>query len=163
MKALQHLRAFSIEQQAKRYPNVPSYALVPKKYTDKTANGLTCCIIDFLRYMGSQAERINNTGRMIDERKTVTNVIGTFKTVGSVKWVYGTGTRGTADISATINGKSVKIEVKIGRDIQSQHQKQYQRSIEQSGGLYFIAKDFQQFIDWYCLQFKITEPFKLKT
>lgn len=163
MKALQHLRALSIEQQAKRYPNVPSYALTSKKYTDKTANGLTCCIIDFLRYTGCQAERINNTGRMIDERKIVTNVIGTYKTVGSVKWVYGTGTRGTADISATINGKSVKIEVKIGRDIQSEHQKQYQRSIEQSGGLYFIAKDFQHFIDWYCLQFKITEPYKLKT
>lgn len=160
MKALQHLNAVAIEQQRKRYPNFPEYAIAPKKYTDKTANGLTRCIIDFLRYTGAQAERINNTGRMIDNRETVSNVIGTIKTIGSVKWVYGSGTRGTADISATIQGRSVKCEIKIGNDRQSEHQKQYQRSIEQSGGLYVIARDFEGFINWYCKQFNITEPFK---
>ncbi|HJY63731.1 MAG TPA: hypothetical protein VJ455_06205 [Ignavibacteria bacterium] len=56
---------------------------------------------------------------------------------------------GTADISATIAGRSVKIEVKIGRDKQSQKQKEYQRQVEASGGLYFIAKSFDQFFTWY--------------
>jgi len=144
----------------KNSPNFPEYAIAPKKHTDKTANGLTRCIIDFLRFAGAQAERVNNTGRMIDERQTVTNVIGTIKTIGSVKWVYGSGTRGTADISATIQGRSVKIEVKIGSDRQSEYQKQYQQSIERSGGLYVIARDFESFIHWYCTQFNITEPFK---
>lgn len=162
MTAIQHLTALAVMHQRKRYPNLPAYAIAPKKHTDKTANGLTRCIIDFLRYTGAQAERINSTGRMIDQRQTVTNVISDIKTIGSVKWVHGTGTRGTADISATIQGRSVKIEVKIN-DRQSAHQKQYQQSIERSGGLYVIARDFQSFMDWYCTQFQITDPFTLHT
>jgi len=57
--------------------------------------------------------------------------------------------KGTADISATIKGRSVKIEVKIGKDRQSEAQKQYQAKVEQSGGIYFIAKDFSAFMDFY--------------
>lgn len=161
MKALQHLRALSMEYQRKRYPSLPEVAIVSKPYTDRTANGLTKCIVAFLRYTGSQAERISNTGRMIDRRQTVTDCIGKVKTIGSYEWVYGSGTRGTADISATIQGRSVKIEVKIGSDRQSEYQRQYQQSIERSGGLYTIARSFETFIDWYCSQFKISEPYKL--
>lgn len=58
-------------------------------------------------------------GRMVDDRKTYIDVIGRYKTIGSVKWVKGTSTAGTADISATIAGRSVKIEIKIGADRQS--------------------------------------------
>jgi hypothetical protein len=67
--------------------------------------------------------------------------------------VYGTGTRGTADISATIAGKSVKIEVKIGSDRQSPAQHEYQKAVEQAGGIYFIASSFEQFMDWYNVKF----------
>jgi hypothetical protein len=117
------------------------------KYTDKTANGLTRCIIDYLTLQGYQAERISTTGRMVDNTKTYTNVLGITKQIGSKKWIKGSGTKGSADISATIKGKSVKIEVKIGKDRQSQYQKKYQESIEKSGGLYLIATSFEQFIN----------------
>jgi hypothetical protein len=50
---------------------------------------------------------------------------------------------------ATINGRSVKIEVKKGRDYQSQAQQEYQESIIKAGGIYFIAKDFEMFLNWY--------------
>jgi hypothetical protein len=117
------------------------------KYTDKTANGLTRCIIDYLTLQGYQAERISTTGRMVDNTKTFTNVLGITKQIGTKKYIPTSGVKGSADISATIKGKSVKIEVKIGKDRQSEHQKKYQESIENSGGLYLIATSFEQFIN----------------
>ncbi|MDR3226151.1 MAG: hypothetical protein LBT56_00570 [Prevotellaceae bacterium] len=102
-----------------------------------------------MQLSGWQAERIGNTGRIIDQRETVTDVIGRTRKIGSFKWVKGSGTNGTADISATIYGKSVKIEVKIGRDYQSEAQKQYQRSIEAAGGVYIIARTLDGFLAWY--------------
>jgi hypothetical protein len=131
------------------YPNVPKYALSAPKYEDKTANGLTKCIIEFLQLSNHQAERINTMGRPIDNRKQVTDVIGRTKTIGSMTWGKSTATKGSADISATIQGRSVKIEVKIGADRQSEDQKVYQANIEKSGGKYWIAKNFDDFIKKY--------------
>jgi hypothetical protein len=88
-------------------------------------------------------------GRPIDNRKQVTDVIGRTKTIGSMTWGKSTATKGSADISATIQGRSVKIEVKIGKDRQSEDQKVYQANIEKSGGQYWIAKNFDDFIKKY--------------
>ncbi len=136
-----------------RYPNVPDYCRVTSRYTDKTANGLTKCIIDFIAFNGGQAERISNTGRPIDKRETYTDVVGSTRTIGRVEWVKGSGTNGTADISATIKGRSVKIEVKIGKDRQSHEQVKYQLKVENAGGLYYVAKDFDSFYCWYKSKF----------
>jgi hypothetical protein len=106
----------------------------PKAYDPKKANGLTKMICDWINYNGGQAERISTTGRYI---------------VAQRKWIKGSGTKGSADISATINGKSIKIEVKIGKDRQSDNQKRYQEMIERAGGIYYIAKDFDSFYEWY--------------
>lgn len=124
------------------HPNVPKYAVPTPKYTDKTANGLTRCIIDFLKYSGCQAERISNTGRVL-------------KQPHGIKWIPGTGTKGSADISATIKGRSVKIEVKIGRDRQSDAQKEYQAVVERAGGVYYIARSWDEFIGWYKQNFGV--------
>lgn len=118
------------------------------KWADKTSNDLTKCIINFLSMLGYQAERIRSEGRAIDNTKIYTDIVGRRKTVGSVKYIKSTSTNGTADISATIEGFSVKIEVKIGKDKQSDDQKKYQASVEQAGGIYYIAKDFQSFYEW---------------
>ncbi len=99
--------------------------------------------------MGYQAERISNTGRYVDSKKMVKDIQGTTKQIGSGQYIPGTGTKGTADISATIKGKSVKIEVKFGKDRQSEAQKEYQSTIERSGGIYYIAKDFETFYNFY--------------
>lgn len=118
-------------------------------FTDKNANGLTKAIITFLKLHGWQAERISNTGRYIDDSRIVTDIIGIQRKIGSGKYIKGTGTNGTADISATIKGRSVKIEVKIGKDRQSEAQIKYQVDIERAGGIYLIAKDFESFIKQY--------------
>lgn len=116
-----------------------------------TANGLTSCmnLID-----GCHAERISNEGRTIDTRKTITNVVGQVRQIGSIKRIKSSMQLGTADISATILGRSVKIEVKIGNDRQSLDQKEYERQIKDARGYYFIAKDFQGFLDWFADKFK---------
>lgn len=126
----------------------PDY--VPKEvFSDKTANKLTKSVITFLKLHGYQAERISNMGRYIDNSKTFTDAVGFTRKIGTGKYIKGTGTNGTADISATIKGKSVKIEIKIGKDIQSNDQKKYQSDVERAGGLYWIVKDWDGFITQY--------------
>jgi hypothetical protein len=151
--ALNVLCELQMEEKRRKYPSTPENYLVKPNYSDKTANGLTKCIISFLHLNGWQAERINCTGRPIDRRRIVTDCLGNSRTIGSIEYVHTTGTRGTADISATIAGRSVKIEVKIGADRQSEYQKQYQRTVEAAGGVYVIAKDFGQFYSWYIQNF----------
>jgi hypothetical protein len=126
----------------------PDY-VAKKIYIDKTANGLTTAIIAWINLNGYQAERISTTGRWIDNSKIVTDVLGNRKKIGSGKYIKGTGTNGSADISATIKGKSIKIEVKIGKDRQSEAQIKYQQMIEKAGGIYFIAKNFNEFYGFY--------------
>ena len=121
---------------------------VPRtKFTDKTANGLTKCIIAWIKLNGGQAERISTTGRYLQGKEVNRGFYGVVRTKG--QYIPGTSTKGSADISATIKGKSVKIEVKVGKDRQSEEQKKYQKDIENAGGIYVTAKDFKGFLEWY--------------
>lgn len=145
--AIRELEDAVFDVKKQKHPNVPY--LTKHQYSDKTANDLTRAIIDFVRLRGGQAERINTTGRPIDRRVVYTDVVGMTRTVGSIEWIKGTGTRGSADISATIKGQSVKLDVKIGTDRQSQAQKEYKKNIEAAGGIYYIARDFTSFVEWF--------------
>jgi hypothetical protein len=138
------------------YPSFPEYAIPMEKFSDATANDLTKTICKFITYIDGQAERISNQGQFRKGTKTITDVLGRKRTIGTDKWTKGAGTNGTADISAvipikqssgTIIGLSVKIEVKIKFDRQSAEQKRYQENIEKVGGVYIIAKDFDQFLE----------------
>ena len=149
MKSLDKLKELKLNSMVNEYTNVPRYAIPSPKYTDTTANGLTKCIIDYLQLCNHQAERINTMGRPIDNRKQVTDVIGRTKTIGSMTWGKSTATKGSADISATIKGRSVKIEVKIGKDKQSEWQKFYEQTITSAEGQYWIVKNFDDFMKKY--------------
>jgi hypothetical protein len=154
-KAVQALIELKKSKWKQEHPNSPDYLMPSYKYDDTTANGLTSCIIEYLNLLdGCHAERISNEGRTIDTRKTVTNVVGQVRQIGSIKRIKSSMQLGTADISATVLGRSVKIEVKINRDFQSEAQKEYQRQIENAKGYYLIAKDFQGFLDWFTDKFK---------
>jgi hypothetical protein len=87
-------------------------------------------------------------GRPKDNTKVVTDVLGSQRRIGSIQWLPGTITKGSADISATIYGRSVKIEVKI-RDKQSPDQKSYQLKIEKAGGYYWLVRSFPEFLNFY--------------
>jgi hypothetical protein len=151
-QALKDLETLSFEAKRLRYPCNPY--LTGDQFEDKTAGGLTRSIIAWIRLKGGQAERINTTGRPIDRTQTFTDVTGRSRTIGRIEWIKGTGTNGSADISAIVKGRSIKIEVKIKTDRQSQVQKEYQKQVETAGGLYVIARDFETFIQWYEQRFK---------
>ncbi len=145
MKPVNKLKELALEDLKKQHHEFPEYAIPIPKYSDKTANGLTKMIIDYIKFNGGQAERISVVSRKV-----------------AGKFVKSTMTKGTADISATIPtlnyadegynkwiGVSVKIEVKIGKDRQSEEQKKYEKQIKNAHGYYFIAKDFNSFYTWY--------------
>lgn len=130
---LAELRQFAkIHNQAK-YPNVPTSALPATTFTDKTANGLTNAIIyDIQHVRGGAAYRINN-GATYDRAKNI--------------YRAGVTKRGVPDIIGVLDGRFVGIEVKIGADRQSSHQREVEVEINAAGGVYFIAKTYEQYVE----------------
>lgn len=139
---LKHLHLADLE---KRYPDAfrlsDGYKQKVNPYSDKTANGLTRCIIDWITYNGGDAMRINTTGTMR-------------KINGAMKWTRSGMRKGTADIHAIIGGKAVSIEIKIGRDRMSTYQHKERERIERAGGMYFVARSMTEFITWYNQNFE---------
>lgn len=145
MTNLQRLTLLVWERDCSKTSMPPDY--VPKtKYTDKTANGLTKCVIEWIKLHGGQAERINTTGRYIEGKEVTRGFYGVVRTKG--KYIPGTGTKGSSDISSTIKGKSVKWEIKMN-DKQSEAQKKYEADIKAAGGYYFIVHNFDEFIQYW--------------
>jgi len=125
----------------------PKYAVVKPSYTDTTANGLTKLILAYCKFNGWHAERINTQGRVIDQRRTVTDILGNRRTIGGIKRIPTAGFKGSADIHILKAGRAVYCEVKIGRDRQSEAQKVFQSSVESAGGVYMIVRDFDDFLE----------------
>ncbi|MCX6279016.1 MAG: hypothetical protein NT004_13120 [Bacteroidetes bacterium] len=134
-----------------RHPNDPKgFWENVGKITVNSANSLTKAVIKFIRLKGYHADNIKVTRRMIDNRVTYTDVLGHVRQIGSCKWIKSSMKIGSADISATLQGgKSVMIEVKWGKDRQSEAQKRFQASIEKAGGVYLIIHKFEEFYEWY--------------
>ena len=83
-----------------------------------TSNGLTRAIINFINWSGGNADRCNTVGRITKgfERQPSGTVLQVAKFIPSAN------RRGSADITITILGRSVKWGVKIGRDKPSEYQ-----------------------------------------
>jgi hypothetical protein len=110
-----------------------------------TANGLTKFCLNFITWSGYYANRINTMGRLIDApEKQESGIVLTGK-----KWMHSTTKRGTADLHCIIKGRHVSIEIKIGTDRMSDHQKDEQARITAAGGTYIVVKTAEDFLDWY--------------
>ncbi|MBD2705553.1 VRR-NUC domain-containing protein [Spirosoma sp. BT702] len=144
IKKLIELKALYVQN---RYPNFPAHARPKPKYEDRTANGLTRCILDFVKFSGGYANRIQSQGQY---RPGIGGRKGTY--------TYSTTRKGTADIHAIINGLHLSIEVKIGKDRMSDAQRQMQADIQKAGGIYYVARTFQEFYDWFFAQFPSSLP-----
>ena len=136
---LKELTRLKTEAILEKHPNFPRIGFpTTKPFTDKTANGLTRAIVDYIRLTGNYGERINNVG-VYDAKRGVYRKGGTRK--------------GIADIMATKRiqagertyGVSVAIEVKIGKDRLSEYQQTVKEEIERSGGVYIVARNWDQF------------------
>lgn len=154
LKELSELEA--TDRHARVCPGMPLAYVARTKYSDKTANGLTKCIVDFLNLHGHQAERIRSEGRMIDGTHQYTDVLGHRKTIGSVKYIKSSSQNGTADISAVVQvnvmgqtlGIACKWEVKM-KDKQSEAQAKYEERITKAGGKYFLVHNWDEFLSQY--------------
>lgn len=131
-EAIKELESLAMNEAKELHPTCPH--LAPRTFRDDTANELTKAIVKYITLKGGFASRINSTG-IYDRR------LG--------KYRKGTQKRGLADIMATYKALSIHIEVKVGKDCQSEYQKNVETQVKQSGGLYFIARDFQGFKIWF--------------
>lgn len=147
---LQLLKALELDDLRLKYPSMDERYIPFTKWADNSANALTKCVIAYITFRGGQAERISSQGQYREGAKIQvgTGEIAYHKQLPG-KWTPGQSTKGTADISSTIRGRSVKIEIKYGKDVQSQVQKEYQASIERAGGVYIIVRSFDEFVVWY--------------
>ena len=117
----------------------------PKMPVIAKANGLTNFICNYLNWLGHRATRINVSGRLVNGlEKQPSGVSLTTK-----KWIPSTTRKGTADISATIKGRSVMIEIKIGSDKASEFQLAEQIKERNAGGIYEFIKTIDDFFKLY--------------
>lgn len=132
-KNLKELSKLANELQAEAKPDLPAFALVKKRFKDTTANDLTKTIIfDMYHVREGVAYRINN-GAVYDQKRQV--------------YRKGVQRKGIPDIIGIIDGRFIGVEVKIGRDRQSADQKLIEKEINESGGVYFIAKSYDDYLD----------------
>lgn len=115
--------------------NAP-YAIPRKRFKDTTANELESSIVAFIELTGGAVFPIDTMGVLRNGR-----------------WTKSGMKKGTPDI---LSGKPkminnigfcqlVGVEIKIGRDKQSEDQKKIESHIVRSRGIYIIAKDWNGF------------------
>lgn len=129
----------------KQYPNAyrDGKYIKPKMPDIRKANGLTRFICNYINWIGFRATRVSSAGRMVDA--VVTQESGT--RLKMKKFIPSTTRKGTADISATIKGRSVMWEVKVGKDRPSEAQLKEQAREQQAGGYYFFVHDPDEFFN----------------
>jgi hypothetical protein len=130
---IKQLNEFAIQLNAKKYEHVPPHAVPrPKVLSDKDANSLTASVLfDFIHIRGGYAFRVNNMG-VYDAKR------GVYRKGGTVK--------GIPDIIGLIDGRFIGIEIKFGSDRMSADQMEMKREIESNGGIYIVAKRYEQYV-----------------
>lgn len=131
-KNLKELSKLADKLNAEKHPLLPPHALVKKRFKDTTANELTKTIIwDMYHVRQGVAYRINN-GAVYDVKRKV--------------YRKGVQRKGVPDIIGIIDGRFFGIEVKIGKDRQSADQKEIEKEINAAGGVYLIAKSYDDYL-----------------
>lgn len=130
-----------------KYPaSVSSFGHLKPNYPDtRKANGLTLFITNFLNWSGHRATRISSAGRVIKSPQKQPSGISLM----TAKYIPGPTRKGTADISATINGRAVMLEIKIGSDRPSEHQLTEQWREREAGGVYEFLHTPEEFFLLY--------------
>lgn len=126
-----------------------------KPYNDRTSNGLTKCIMDYLRFKDHYVNRVNVQGQPRIHRIPKYSLLsGRVEHSEKVTYTKSMTAKGTADIDSIIKGKAVKIEIKIGADRMSPEQVQQSLLIQAAGGIYYVARNMEDFVRWYKMTFE---------
>lgn len=96
-------------------------------------NSTTQAIIDFVKFNGGAAFRINTSGIPIIK-------------AGRVAGFRKSRNKGAADIRIVYKGFSIDVEIKTGKDKQSPDQWAFQQEIERAGGVYWLVENVEEFI-----------------
>ena len=147
--AKQRLKDEFLQNHRVKFPSIPEAARYVPTFSDRKANGLTKMILTWFRLKGHQAERVNVLPVVRDRRKVVYDCIGRPRQIGSIEYRPSGSQRGSADIHAVVNSIAIKVEVKTGRDVQSESQKVYEAQVVAAGGLYLLVRSFSQFLEFY--------------
>lgn len=136
---------------------VPAHARIQDKFSDSTANNLTKAILAFFALKDITAWRQASEGRYIKGRE-YEDMMGRKREEKGMYIPRNRDAVGIGDICAVIppHGKMLTVEVKIGRDRQSDVQKKFQQEIEAVGGVYFIVHNWEEF--WFQIKHQLYEP-----
>lgn len=126
------------DYQARSFPAwvKDGHTLDPRPVDTGTANGLTNFIVNYINWTGGNATRVSSEGKAIVKQ-------------GEVIRIPSTTRNGSADVTSTIQGRSVKWEVKVGRDKPSPAQIKEQQRERSAGGEYFFTHDVGEFFMQY--------------
>lgn len=143
-----NLKTLAETVSAGKHPNIPAHARPVLKYSDKDAGSLTTAVLSYLRNIKKcRVWRQPSEGRYI-EGQSVTNVIG--QTIQTRKGIFIPRDKhaiGIGDIAGVVpGGKAIFVEIKIGRDRQSEEQIEFENDIKRLGGIYVIARTWDGFI-----------------
>lgn len=124
-------RAQIVQKTARTPRTSPAKKRQPKA---ETANGLTRKIVQHIRQHGGFASRISSTGTYREDIR---------------KFVASQQRAGLPDIYGLLDGRSMWIEVKVGRDVLSEVQKQTISGLIAAGAAVWVARDFDSFTQWF--------------
>lgn len=148
---LQVLSAMDKIQREIEAPSIPANYILGTKFQEKNANNVEKAIERFASIVGFLAERTKVQGRKMDATYKDT-ALGRL-TVSKAKFVTSTGRKGSSDMKLVIQGQYIACEIKFGKDTQKVDQKKYQADVERNGGLYIVAKTFEDFLIWYVARY----------
>ncbi len=108
------------------------------KKKQSASNELTDQVIKHIKEIGGTARRVNSQGQW-DPTKG--------------QWRTGGMRRGFEDVDACLPykvyeytvGLKIAVEIKIGKDTQSEYQVKRQQELEAAGGIYIIASEIEKF------------------
>lgn len=129
---------------------------IPKStYRDNTIDELTRCIVDCIRFKGDLAERIGSKECPNDMLTEELDILDRRQTIDGISRMTIAPAKEFSVVSATIDGKGVLILVTFGKCLPNVTLSNLQRNIEQTGGIFYVAKDFASFLGWYVTTFTL--------
>jgi len=144
--SLKDLSELKFKADRVKYPSLPVHAVPRKVFTDKTANGLTSAILAYCELSGAFAQRSGSEGRY-RQGATVVDAVGRTRVM---KGSYLPGLNvGQGDLQIVLAGRIYSVEIKIGKDRQSEKQKDFESRLTSSGGIYAIVHSWEEFYNYW--------------
>ena len=126
-----------LDKKVQETQSFPDYAKIKTVdfFNSKKTNLLTTICVYWIKAIGGFASRQNTTGTPIKNWDD------------SVTWLPAAGMVGSGDIYAMYKGRTIWIEIKYGRDTQSEKQKKFEKQVTEQGATYLIVKRFEDLLE----------------